>query len=106
MADLGLFNTCFKRRFGASPGQWRKTAARVGRHPAGSSRNFSRRDEGHERFEESRAAIADEEQDSPSAIESKKFLLNLKGPGGTAKQDLVLRLHFNSRSKGQSGTFR
>lgn len=23
---LGLFNTCFKRRFGASPGQWRKTA--------------------------------------------------------------------------------
>jgi AraC-like DNA-binding protein len=22
---LGLFNTCFKRRFGASPGQWRKT---------------------------------------------------------------------------------
>jgi AraC-like DNA-binding protein len=24
---LGLFNTCFKRRFGASPGQWRKTSA-------------------------------------------------------------------------------
>jgi AraC-like DNA-binding protein len=23
---LGLFNTCFKRRFGASPGQWRKEA--------------------------------------------------------------------------------
>lgn len=23
---LGLFNTCFKRRFGASPGQWRKSA--------------------------------------------------------------------------------
>ena len=23
---LGLFNTCFKRRFGTSPGQWRKTA--------------------------------------------------------------------------------
>lgn len=23
---LGLFNTCFKRRFGASPGQWRKNA--------------------------------------------------------------------------------
>jgi AraC-like DNA-binding protein len=23
---LGLFNTCFKRRFGASPGQWRKMA--------------------------------------------------------------------------------
>ena len=23
---LGLFNTCFKRRFGQSPGQWRKTA--------------------------------------------------------------------------------
>ena len=23
---LGLFNTCFKRRFGSSPGQWRKTA--------------------------------------------------------------------------------
>lgn len=22
---LGLFNTCFKRRFGSSPGQWRKT---------------------------------------------------------------------------------
>jgi AraC-like DNA-binding protein len=25
---LGLFNTCFKRRFGNSPGQWRKTALR------------------------------------------------------------------------------
>jgi AraC-like DNA-binding protein len=24
---LGLFNTCFKRRFGQSPGQWRKTAS-------------------------------------------------------------------------------
>jgi len=26
---LGLFNTCFKRRFGTSPGQWRKTALQV-----------------------------------------------------------------------------
>lgn len=26
---LGLFNTCFKRRFGASPGQWRKTCAQA-----------------------------------------------------------------------------
>jgi len=26
---LGLFNTCFKRRFGTSPGQWRKTALRI-----------------------------------------------------------------------------
>ena len=26
---LGLFNTCFKRRFGASPGQWRKTSAQA-----------------------------------------------------------------------------
>jgi AraC-like DNA-binding protein len=25
---LGLFNTCFKRRFGASPGRWRKMSAR------------------------------------------------------------------------------
>ncbi len=25
---LGLFNTCFKRRFGVSPGQWRKDAAK------------------------------------------------------------------------------
>jgi AraC-like DNA-binding protein len=24
---LGLFNTCFKRRFGVSPGQWRKTSS-------------------------------------------------------------------------------
>src|ERR1043166_785801 len=27
---LGLFNTCFKRRFGASPGQWRKMSVQVG----------------------------------------------------------------------------
>jgi AraC-like DNA-binding protein len=27
---LGLFNTCFKRRFGASPGQWRKAASKTG----------------------------------------------------------------------------
>ena len=26
---LGLFNTCFKRRFGTSPGQWRKSSARA-----------------------------------------------------------------------------
>jgi AraC-like DNA-binding protein len=26
---LGLFNTCFKRRFGTSPGQWRKNALRA-----------------------------------------------------------------------------
>jgi transcriptional regulator GlxA family with amidase domain len=25
-SHLGLFNTCFKRRFGTSPGRWRKTA--------------------------------------------------------------------------------
>jgi AraC-like DNA-binding protein len=27
---LGLFNTCFKRRFGSSPGQWRKTTTQAG----------------------------------------------------------------------------
>jgi AraC-like DNA-binding protein len=32
---LGLFNTCFKRRFGASPGQWRKLAAAGAKQPAG-----------------------------------------------------------------------
>ncbi len=26
---LGLFNTCFRRRFGASPGQWRKMSAQA-----------------------------------------------------------------------------
>jgi len=26
---LGLFNTCFKRRFGNSPGEWRKGGARI-----------------------------------------------------------------------------
>lgn len=26
---LGLFNTCFKRRFGATPGQWRKMSAQA-----------------------------------------------------------------------------
>lgn len=31
---LGLFNTCFKRRFGSSPGQWRKTALQTENVPA------------------------------------------------------------------------
>ena len=31
---LGLFNTCFKRRFGASPGQWRKTALQAASTPS------------------------------------------------------------------------
>jgi AraC-like DNA-binding protein len=31
---LGLFNTCFKRRFGQSPGQWRKTASANAAAPA------------------------------------------------------------------------
>lgn len=31
---LGLFNTCFKRRFGASPGQWRKNALQAETLPA------------------------------------------------------------------------
>jgi AraC-like DNA-binding protein len=30
---LGLFNTCFKRRFGHSPGQWRKLHVEAGRPP-------------------------------------------------------------------------
>jgi AraC-like DNA-binding protein len=30
---LGLFNTCFKRRFGASPGQWRKQPDGAESHP-------------------------------------------------------------------------
>lgn len=32
---LGLFNTCFKRRFGVSPGQWRKQAVQVAAPPVG-----------------------------------------------------------------------
>jgi AraC-like DNA-binding protein len=32
---LGLFNTCFKRRFGTSPGQWRKKDVPAKDHPAG-----------------------------------------------------------------------
>jgi AraC-like DNA-binding protein len=32
---LGLFNTCFKRRFGTSPGQWRKKAVPKEDRPAG-----------------------------------------------------------------------
>jgi AraC-like DNA-binding protein len=31
---LGLFNTCFKRRFGNSPGQWRKSTVQAGNVPA------------------------------------------------------------------------
>jgi AraC family transcriptional activator of mar-sox-rob regulon len=33
---LGLFNTCFKRRFGVSPGLWRKPAGPSGGPPGGS----------------------------------------------------------------------
>lgn len=32
---LGLFNTCFKRRFGLSPGRWRKQVLQGGERPAG-----------------------------------------------------------------------
>ena len=32
---LGLFNTCFKRRFGSSPGQWRKLTAQASSQPTG-----------------------------------------------------------------------
>jgi AraC-like DNA-binding protein len=31
---LGLFNTCFKRRFGTTPGHWRKSASQAGKQPA------------------------------------------------------------------------
>jgi AraC-like DNA-binding protein len=31
---LGLFNTCFKRRFGTSPGQWRKSTFQAASAPA------------------------------------------------------------------------
>jgi AraC-like DNA-binding protein len=34
---LGLFNTCFKRRFSASPGLWRKGAMQVERQSAGAT---------------------------------------------------------------------
>jgi len=36
---LGLFNTCFKRRFGTSPGQWRKSTFQAESAPAGNSRH-------------------------------------------------------------------
>src|SRR5215469_16812967 len=36
---LGLFNTCFKRRYGASPGQWRKLALGPENHAARKSEN-------------------------------------------------------------------
>jgi hypothetical protein len=32
--QLGLFNTCFKRRFGTTPGQWRKLNLKADRAPA------------------------------------------------------------------------
>ena len=32
---LGLFNTCFRRRFGISPGQWRKMSAQAGGQSVG-----------------------------------------------------------------------
>jgi AraC-like DNA-binding protein len=34
---LGLFNNCFKKRFGASPGQWRKFTLRIEVSPADSA---------------------------------------------------------------------
>jgi hypothetical protein len=34
---LGLFNTCFRKRFGKSPGQWRKTAQGVNADPPASA---------------------------------------------------------------------
>jgi AraC-like DNA-binding protein len=38
---LGLFNTCFKRRFGTSPGQWRKTLGQDTNQPGNSETNPS-----------------------------------------------------------------
>jgi len=35
---LGLFNTCFKRRFGASPGQWRKSSLITQKEDGGPAR--------------------------------------------------------------------
>jgi hypothetical protein len=32
---LGLFNTCFKKRYGTSPGQWRKLALGTEAQPGG-----------------------------------------------------------------------
>jgi len=36
---MGLFNTCFKRRFGASPGQWRKVITQARKEPAETATN-------------------------------------------------------------------
>jgi AraC-like DNA-binding protein len=38
---LGLFNNCFKRRFGQSPGQWRKTDSANAIEPASSPPTYS-----------------------------------------------------------------
>jgi AraC-like DNA-binding protein len=38
---LGLFNTCFKRRFGSSPGQWRKSSFRAAGASASNLENKS-----------------------------------------------------------------
>ncbi len=36
---LGLFNTCFRRRFGSSPGEWRKTLTQASNRPTKASTN-------------------------------------------------------------------
>jgi AraC-like DNA-binding protein len=38
---LGLFNICFKRRFGASPGQWRKSGSTATMNPQSTGQNQS-----------------------------------------------------------------
>ena len=38
---LGLFNTCFRKRFGASPSQWRKMVTQEGGHSSGLSAGAS-----------------------------------------------------------------
>jgi len=62
---LGLFNTCFKRRFGVSPGQWRKSGMTVPPLSAspGSQANLP---------------VADSRPDLPAVMEA------VPGPVGTA----------------------
>jgi len=85
---LGLFNTCFKRRFGETPGQWRKSAAESERQRSG--------------FDYSPAALLKDDRNADTqagvngaepSSETRKFL-SINGPDGTESQQMWLRVHF------------
>jgi AraC-like DNA-binding protein len=108
---LGLFNTCFKKRFGASPGKWRNLTAEKSslltgpEHPAtssnepGSARLLLRHSPENGKPDLAVPETAAPPQKNGHAIHSPNFSRKVNGTNGAAHPKTAARIHHHQSSQ-------